>query len=111
MAVKIELLSITTSRASVALYYPVASPIAAANDQNRLPVGTRLSAQELQDLKDGTLFELVKNVSISGMSKAEAKTYIESLWVGRQAEATLAYAALYRDSDLIGKAFDGANWS
>ncbi len=111
MAVKIELLSISPGSAGVALYYPVASPIVAANDPSRTPAGTRLSPQEKQDLKDGTLFELVKSVSLSGMSKAQAKDHIEGLWENRKAEAKVAYAMLYRDADLVGKVYDGTSWS
>ena len=111
MAVKIELLSISPSTVLVALYYPVVSPITAANDPNRTAAGTRLSALELQDLKDGTLFELVKNVSLSGMSKEKAKDHIEGLWDNRKVEAARTYAALYRDADLVGKTYDGTSWS
>lgn len=111
MATKIEILSITVNAVSLALYYPIASPIAAGSDPTRAPAGTRLSAQEEQDLKDGTLFELVKTISLSGMSKVQAKAHIEGLWENRKAEAKAAYAALYRDADLVGKAFDGTVWS
>ncbi len=111
MAVKIEILSITPKMVSLALYYPIAVPITAADDQTRTAAGTRLSAQELQDLKDGTLFELVKSVSLSGMSKAKAKAHIEGLWDNRKAEAEAAYARFYRDAELVGKAYDGTSWS
>ena len=111
MAVKIELLSILPQSVLVALYYPIATPIAAANDQNRTSAGMRFSAQEQQDLKDGTLFELVKSVSINRLTKAQTKSYIEGLWADRKAEAEAGYAALYRDADLAGKAFDGTSWS
>ena len=111
MTVKIELLSITPSAVSVALYYPVTVPIAEANDQSRTAAGLRLSAQELQNLKDGTLFELVAGVSINRLTKAQTKSYIEGLWDARKAEAEATYAALYRDINLVGKAFDGTSWS
>ena len=111
MAIKIELLSISPSNASVALYYPIASPIAVAKDTTRTAAGIRWSGQELQDLKDGTLFELVKNISINRLNKLETKVYIEDLWIKHQTEALGAYKALYRDVALIGKAFDGTSWS
>ncbi len=111
MAVKIELLTISPDRASLALYYQITNPIAAANDQTRTMAGTRLSAQEQQALKNGTLFELLKSVSLSGMTKAQAKAKIEAFWAERQAEAEAKYKSLYRDADLIGKAFDGTGWS
>ncbi len=90
---------------------PWPNPIAEANDQNRIPAGTRLSAAEKEDLKDGTLFELVQSVSINRLTKAETKTYIEGLWVARQTEALDEYQEVYRDVNLVGKAFDGASWN
>ncbi len=111
MAVKIELLAISPKNASLALYYQIASPAPAADDQTRIPAGDRLSAPELQALKDGTLFELVKSISLSGMTKAQAKASIEGFWGERKAGANRAYIRAYRDADLIGKAFDGTSWS
>ena len=87
MATQIEILSIWPNAASVALYYVVASPIAAANDPARIAAGTRLSAGELQALKDSTLFELLHTVSLSGMNKPQAKARIEAVWAEREAEA------------------------
>lgn len=111
MATRIEILSITVNAVSLALYYPIASPIAAADDPARAPAGTRLSAQERQDLKDGTLFEVVRSISINRLTKAQTKEYIEELWANHKAEAEAAYAAFYRDAALVGKAFDGTSWS
>lgn len=128
MATKIEILAISPNTASLALYYVVASPIAAANDQTRIPAGTqvnvaldgtvttgpkmsRLSPTEEQAFKNGTLFELVKTVSLSGMNKAQAKARIEATWAERQTEANRTYRRTYRDRALVGKAFDGSTWS
>ena len=111
MAVKIELLAITRDAAKVALYYPVTSPIAAANDPTRDAAGASLSASEITDLRAGTLTELVKTTSLSGMTKTEARAHIEAFWGEREAEALRVYAETYRDADLVGKAFDGTSWS
>lgn len=111
MAVKVEILTMAPQSVSVALYYPITNVIAEANDPSRTAAGTRLSATELQNLKDGTLFEFVQSVSINRLSKSEAKAYIEGLWDARQIEALAEYQASYRDANLIGKAFDGVNWS
>ena len=111
MATKIEILSITPTLVSLAFYYPIASPIAEASDPTRVPAGTRLSAQEVQDLKDGTLFEQVQDISINRLTKPQAKAYIEGLWASRQATALEEYQAVWRDADLVGKAFDGTSWS
>lgn len=110
MATKIEILSITPSYAGVALYYVVSAPMAQANDQSREAAGN-LSGAELQALKDGTLHELVKTLSLSGMTKTQAKVRIESSWPEREEEANKDYQRKYRDTDLIGKTFDGSSWS
>ena len=115
MAVQIEILSLTPDSARLALYYVAVNSIAGANDQSRTPAGTSLlrpaNAAQLQALKDGTLIELVKSISLSGMSKPEAKTRIESAWAEREAEAQRGYQAEFRDANLIGKAYDGTSWS
>ncbi len=111
MAIKIEILDLTPERASLAFYYVIASPIVAAADTTRTPAGTRLSAAEQQDLKDGTLFELRMTATISGLSKADARTRVEALWSDHEVEALRTYNRLYAAADLVGKAWDGAAWS
>ena len=111
MATKIEILALTPERASLAFYYVIAAPIAAAIDSTRTPAGTRLSVAEQQDLKDGNLFEMLMSATISGLSKAAARTVVEAMWSDHEAEALLAYTRLYARADLIGMAWDGTSWS
>lgn len=110
MAVRIEILATTSDSASIALYYPVAagSRLSAANDQARAAAGTRLSAQELQDLKDGALFEIVRSFSIRGMTPTQARTRLERMWTELQDDALAEYAARYRFAHA---AWDGSAWS
>lgn len=110
MAVRIEVLATTAESASIALYYPIAvgSRLAAANDQTRAAAGTRMSAQELQDLKDGALFEIVRSFSIRGMTPAQSRTRLERMWAELQDEALAEYAARYRFAHA---AWDGSAWS
>ena len=110
MAVRIEILTTTAESASIALYYPVAagSRLAAANDQTRTAAGTRLSAQELQDLKDGALIEVLRAFSITGMTASQARTRLERMWTELQDEALAAYTARYRFAHA---AWDGSAWS
>ena len=111
MAIQIEILSLTSQQVSLALYYPATNPIAEAADANRTPAGTRLSVQEQQDLKDGTLIELLKSVKILHKTKAQARARVEAVWEESADLAQFQYQATYRNADLIGKAFNGTVWS
>lgn len=110
MAVRIEILETTADSASIALYYPIAagSRLTAANDQTRTAAGARLSAQELQDLKDGALFEVLRSFSIRGMTAAQARVRLERMWTELQDEALAEYTARYRFAHA---AWDGTSWS
>lgn len=109
MAVRIEVLSANRSEAHVALYYviPEVSRLAAAVDANRVALGTRLSAQELQDLKDGVLFEVDRTVSVVGMTNGQARTRLQNLWTEMESAALAEYTARYRHAHV---AWDGTNW-
>lgn len=111
MAIQIEILSLTPDQATLALYYVVNNPIILAADPLREPTGSRLSGTEVTSLKNGTLIEVLKTMSIKGMTKTEARVRIEASWVEREAEAQRGYQVSFRDADLIGKAFDGTSWS
>ena len=101
----------TPERASLAFYYVIASPIAGAADATRLPAGSRLTATEQQALKDGTLFEVLMSATISGLSKANARVVVQSMWADHEVEALRAYNRRYTAAELVGKAWDGMSWS
>jgi hypothetical protein len=110
MATQIEIIGCGPFEVQAAFYYavPVNLRLGSANDQSRTPAGTRLSAQELQELKDGILYEYVATVSIRGMSTAEAQAAVQQA----RSDYAAAAAAQYRARFLyVGKAFDGTNWS
>jgi hypothetical protein len=116
MAIRIEILSVQPTGITVAFYYPVPANIqsTAANDQARVPAGNGLSAAELQELKDGTLFEHIKTLDPQSMSLNEVKQAIENLWSDSIHEAKSAYMQLYSYINLpnaVGKTWDGTTWS
>lgn len=113
MTMRIEVLDVGPNSVRVAFYYPVkiAVRLAAATDPNRVPAGSRLTPAEAQALKAGALFELVKTISTNGLDKATVQAFIERLWSDNLAEAARTYDLLYRNKNLIGKAYDGTSWS
>lgn len=110
MALQIEILSADRDVAVCAFYYPVpvGSRLAAAADAGRTAAGKRLSAQELQDLKDGALFEVVIPLSVRGMTAAQARSRLQNSWTEHQSSALAAYTEKYRFLNL---AWDGSTWS
>jgi len=107
MATKIEVLAISHKEVTLALYYPIANVIPAAIDANRTAAGGGLSPGELQALKNGQAHELIKKISIAGLSNLEAKTKIEASWEKHAAEARQDYRKKYRDKSYVGKTWNG----
>lgn len=110
MAVRIEVLASDRNSASVAFYYavPVGSRLPGAMDATRTAAGSRLSAQELQDLKDGALYEITRSFSVSGMTPAQARTRLQNVWAELESDALAEYTARYRFAHA---AWDGTTWS
>lgn len=110
MATRIEILASDRENATAAFYYvvPVGSRLAGAADVERVAAGSRLSAQELQDLKDGALIEVVRTFSTRGMTAGQARTRLQNTWAELEAAALADYTARYRFSHL---AWDGTAWS
>ena len=109
MATRIEILGLSAEEARVAFYYPVPL-VAGTADPNRNPAGQALSAAELQQLKDGTLIEVVKTLKVGG-KKAEKRAVIEAAWSAHEAELKARHRARHADADMIGEAWDGTSWS
>lgn len=114
--IRIEILSVQPTNITVALYYPVPADIqsTAANDQSRTPAGNGLSTAEVQELKDGTLFEYIKTMDPQSMSLNEAKQAAETLWSDSRHEAKSEYMRLYsyiNIPNVVGKTWDGTTWS
>ena len=58
MSIKLEIIDFSAERVTAAFYWsvPVGDQLDGAVDATRTPSGSALSAQELQDLKDGKLY-------------------------------------------------------
>ncbi len=110
MAIKIEIISRSRQTVSAAFYFPIAvdDQIAAANDQTREPVGSALSAQEVQELKDGALHEVVSAVRVLGKFRAQVSAILEQRWTDGQVKALRDYTSRYQD---VGLSWDGSAWS
>jgi len=110
MAIKIELIDITNNLLTAAFYYPVPAQrrLPAANDQSRTPQGSRLSSQELQELKDGELFEFVVTQDISGMTRPQVRQMLENVYARKKRDAAAQYKSLY---GVVGIAWDGTSWN
>lgn len=103
MAIRIEVLDVTTSREGkpqvrVAMYFPIqaAQQSAMAVDPARTPAGVKLSAPEIVDLKDGKIVEEVHSIDATGFGNAEARTALAALWAERLPIARAHYALTYR---------------
>ena len=111
MSILIEILEITGTTGKAAFYYPVPTNIQlpGAADQARVPAGSRLSAIEIQALKDGTLFEWVLTKKRPpGTSVMQIKQTLENLWTSERLKAAKEYKRLYEG---IGFAWDGTTWT
>jgi hypothetical protein len=114
--IRIEIISVTDQEVGLALYYPVPAHLysVASKDPSRVPLGNGLNAQELQDLKDGKLFELEKSVSPEAKTQAEMRAAIEKTWDSSKSQAKTAYKQAYSYMNLpnlVGKKWDGNSWS
>lgn len=113
MALRLEVVGKSARSVSVAFYYPVPGPVqeASAADSSREPAGgmaTRLSAQEITELRAGTLFELTRSFSTHGFTVAQMQARLEVAWTELQDAALDDYKARYKN---LHDAFDGTSWS
>lgn len=109
MAIQIEILQIT-NKVKAAFYYPVPPALfqPASVDPSRLPAGTRLSASEIQDLKDGTLYEyIIDEVKPNNVTVAEIQNKLIQLYNSRKSDAATRYTRAYSSDGL---AWDGIDW-
>ena len=107
--IKIEIISETGTDTTAAFYYPVplGKQLPAAADNTRTAAGSALSAQELQDLKDGKLFEYMYSTGTRGMTTPERQSKLVSAWATSLAAALKQYEALY---SAAGDYYDGSTW-
>ena len=110
MSIEIEILDMSDGNVSAAYYYVIEGDqiLPGANDQDREPTGTRLSPDEVQALKDGTLYEwVITRVRPAGTFKDLQQFLIQDRSQNNQV-ARAYYAEQYGG---VGLAYDGNSWS
>ena len=110
MTIRLEILNISAGSVNVALYYPVPSAIysPASVDTARTPAGIALNATEIQDLKDGKLFEYIDSLNVNGRTLPQMRVALEKLWDDRKLTAKDKYIDDYK---YAGRSWDGTTWS
>jgi len=114
--IKIEIISVQPQSITAAFYYPVPQSVysSASVDPSRIPAGNGLSAQELQDLKDGKLWELVRDVDPESKTQVEMRLRIERMWDELKGPAKQDYIQKFSYTNMssaVGKVWDGNTWS
>ena len=101
--IEIEILNMDT-QVQAAFYY-VVTPLPAAEDQTRNPSGTSLPPNEIQDLRDGTVYEYLFTIPGNGDAVHQIQTRLQSAWLGNRQRATQEYSAKYIGSGMY---YDGS---
>lgn len=104
--IKIEIITEGATEVTAAFYYPVppGQYLPGSNDQSRTPVGSALSAQEIQDLKDGNIIEHLWSSGSDGLTTAQRQSKLVSEWAQERGDALSAYRQNYKS---IGSYYDG----
>lgn len=104
--IKIEILTETSTQTSAAFYYPVppGQILPAAIDQTRTPAGVALSAEEVQELKDGEIVEIIWDSTTLGLDVPQRQSQLVNEWAQNQAPAIAEYKILY---EAAGQYYDG----
>lgn len=104
--IKIEILSESANNTSAAFYYPVppGQQLPAAIDQSREPSGSALSAEEVQDLKDGKIVEYLWLSDTGGLDVPQRQSRLVNEWGQNQADAISRYKT---DYEAVGQYYDG----
>jgi len=110
MSIQIEIINLTGIEVRAAFYYEVLPNqyLPASEDQSREPEGTRLSEQEIQDLKDGRLFEKIRIIRIEGMRVNQIQAKLVSEYNSGRQDVMAEYSKFYMGAGL---AYDGSGWS
>jgi len=105
--IKIEVISESSSETTAAFYYPVppGQQLPGAVDQSRTPAGNALTAQELQDLKDGKIYEILWTTGTTGLDVPARRSKLVNEWAQAQAGAIVEYKNRYGGS---GDYYDGS---
>jgi len=114
--IKAEIIALSPQAVSVAFYYPVPPHMhsTASRDPSRVPAGAGMTASEIQELKDGTLYEIVRDIDPESMSKAQMRDKVEQSWADFKDEAKDEYLQKFSYMNLpgvVGKKWDETGWS
>ena len=95
----------------VVAYYPVPDAIydESSVDPTRTPASNRLTTPEINNLKNGRLFEVLATVDVSGKDEAAVKTRIENLYASGESNAMNQYKKQF--SDYVCQSWDGDIWT
>jgi hypothetical protein len=92
--IEIEILTMDT-QVHAAFYYVMDDPLPAAEDQTRDPAGNALSPEEIQDLRDGTVYEYLFTMPGSGDNVTQIQSKLQAQWLGNRQRANKEYAEKY----------------
>ena len=95
--IQIEIISDSGTETSALFYYsiPPGQVLPGAEDQSRTPLGNALNAQELQDLKDGKLYEVSWSSGSTGLDVAARRSKLVSEWAQAKGDSLQAYKLQY----------------
>lgn len=105
--IEIEILEMTRSQVTAAFYYPV-TRLPAAEDQSRTPRGSSLLAAQIQDLRDGKVFELIFDKATRGGNVAQIQAKLVQAYKANRQRALGRYTKLYSGG---GTSYDGSQWT
>lgn len=110
MAVQIEILEQSGTEVRTAFYYPVPPQqyLPGSDDQTRVPEGTVLSPAEIQDIKDGRLYEYVKIFPARNLTSQQIRDKLVTRYPIERTDAAAKYRELYSS---LGSWYDGTSWN
>jgi hypothetical protein len=108
VATQIEILNYTQDKIEAVFYYPVPANkyLPASADPNRVIRGTALSAQEIQDVKDGRLVEYYIAKNPKGRTYKQLQNRLVAVYSDLQSKAGREYQENY-----AGTIYDGTSWT
>jgi len=115
MTTHVEIIAAQPTSITVALYYLIPEGLrsSVAADPDRVPAGSGLTVEEVQQLKDGTLFEVIQEIDPATLSLNELQKAVELAWRTYQGEAKKDYIRAYSYVNipgLVGRTWDGTTW-
>lgn len=108
MAIQIDIDSITSKTVAVFLYYivPAREQVAGAIDPTRQPLGTELTASELTDLRNGSLYEYKATLILR--DNIDLYSQLVAFWNRTRLKALEDYREKY---DTTSKVYRDGIWS